>query len=191
MERQREIAKDYKMLVAARDKGLKDKNTYSGSGGERSGAVQGSSTMPAEFMATPANTAVGGSIPAEWRRQLEQDATQSSVVTSSEWPPQEWGEERRAASARLGPDREPEPPLQSVPVKVLVSGLDSLQVKGKRTPAKRGARKGTPKKGKAGKKRSPSPSSRRVGTPVPKAITEDSLEVVMDTTDDAGKGEAL
>jgi hypothetical protein len=69
--------------------------------------------------------------------------------------------------------------------------LDSLQVKGKRTPAKRGAKKGAPKKGKAGKKRSPSPASRRVATPVPKTVTEDDLEIVMDTTDDEGKGEAL
>jgi hypothetical protein len=78
-----------------------------------------------------------------------------------------------------------------MPVKVLVSGLDSLQVKGKRTPGKRGAKKGTPKKGKAGKKRSPSPSSRRVATPVPKTVTEDDVEIVMDTKDDGGKGEAL
>jgi hypothetical protein len=179
------------MLVAARDKGLKDNKTHSGSGGERSGAVQGSCTMPVEFMATPANAAVSTSSPVEWRRQLERDTTQSSVATPSVWPPQEWGEERRAASARLGPDREPEPPLQSVPVTVLVSGLDSLQVKGERTPAKRGAKKGTSKKGKAGKKRSPSPSSRRVATPVPKTVSEDALEVVLDTTDDVGKGEDL
>ena len=72
-----------------------------------------------------------------------------------------------------------------------MSGLDSLQVKGKRTPAKRGAKKGTPKKGKAGKKRSPFPSSRRVATPVPKTITEDALEIVMDTADDEGKRETL
>jgi hypothetical protein len=163
---------------------------YGGSGVEREQEIQKTFKMLKANREKEFNAAVGGSLPA-WRRQLERDTTLSSVATPSEWPPQEWGEDRRAASARLGPDREPEPPLQSAPVQVLVSGLDSLQVKGKRTPAKRGAKKGTPKKGKAGKKRSPSPASRRVATPVPKTITEDALEIVMDTADDEGKGEAL
>ena len=111
------------------------------------------------------------------------------MASPSEWPPQEWGEERRAASARLGPDREPEPPLRSAPVQVLVSGLDSLQVK--RTPAKRVAKKSTTKKGKAGKKRSPSPAARRVATPVPETVTVDALDTVMSTAEDEGKGDAL
>ena len=158
VERQREIEKDYKMLVAARDKGLKDNNTHSGGGQERSGTVQGSSIMPAAFMATPANTAVGSSRPVEWRRQLERDTTQNGVATPSEWPPQEWGEERRAASARAGPDREPEPPVQGTPVKILVSGLDTLKV------GKKSRKKGTPSKSKRKVKRSASPAAKRVGS---------------------------
>ena len=164
---------------------------HGGSGVERQRDIEKDFKMLKANRDRELNATGGSSRPVEWRRQLERDTTQSSVATPSEWPPQEWGEERRAASARLGPDREPEPPLQSAQVKVLVSGLDSLQVKGQRTPAKRGTKKGTPKKGKAGKKRSPSPASRRVATPVPKTVTEDDQEIVMDTTDDVGKGEAL
>jgi hypothetical protein len=66
VERQREIAKDYKMLVAARDKGLKDNSAHSGSGRGRSGTVQSSSKMPAEFMVTPATTAVGTVALVQW-----------------------------------------------------------------------------------------------------------------------------
>jgi len=187
VEREQEIKKTFKILKAKRDREL---NAEIGCSLpewrrqlERSGTVQGSSTMPAEFMATPANAAMSSSVPVEWRRQLERDTTQSSAATPSEWPPQEWGEERRAATARLGPDCEPEPPLQSAPVQVLVTGLDTLRVKGKRTPAKRGAKKGTPKKGKTGKKRTPSPASRRVAAAVPKADSEDDLEITMGTSD--------
>ena len=105
VERQREIEKDYKMLVAARNKGLfpEDKNACSGIVGKRSGTVQGSSAMPEEFLATTA-------VPA-WRQQLQldTDASNQMVGSSGQWPPREWGEERRAATARVGPDGEPDP----------------------------------------------------------------------------------
>ena len=89
VEREREIEKDNKMLLAARDKGLKDKNAHSGIGGKRSGTVQGSRTMPEEFMATTA-------VPA-WRQQLQldTDASNQMVNSSSQWPPQEWASATR------------------------------------------------------------------------------------------------
>jgi hypothetical protein len=179
VEREREIEKDYKMLVAARDKGLKDNNTHSGGGQERSGTIQGSSIMPAAFMATPANTAVGNStiVPA-WRHQLQLDTSAQVASSASEWPPQEWGEDRRAATARAGPDREPEPPVQGTPVKILVSGLDTLKV------GKKSRKKGTPSKSKRKVKRSASPAAKRVGS---SDATMESAEAAAST---GGKEEA-
>ena len=148
VERQREIEKDYKMLVAARNKGLfpEDKNACSGIVGKRSGTVQGSSAMPEEFLATTA-------VPA-WRQQLQldTDAPNQMVDSPSQWPLPEWGEKRRAATARAGPDGEPDPQVRGTPVKILVSGLDTLKV------TKKSREKGTPSKRKG--KRSPSSAAR-------------------------------
>ena len=152
VERMRGVEKDFAMLKAARDKGLmpKDPNSYSGCGGKRKGTPQGANVMPAEFMAS-------ATVPA-WRQQLQLDTSAQVASSASEWPPQEWGEDRRAATARAGPDREPEPPVQGTPVKILVSGLDTLKV------GKKSRKKGTPSKSKRKVKRSASPAAKRVGS---------------------------
>ena len=74
------------------------------------------------------------------------------VGSSSQWPPQERGEERRAATAQMGPDGEPDPEPRGTPVRILVSGLDTLKV------AKKSRERGTPSKRKG--KRPPSPAAR-------------------------------
>ena len=90
-------------------------------------------TPPSPSLSSFPSAQTNETTPAEWRRQLTRDTTSRSVGSSSEWPPREWGEEQRAATARLGPDSEPEPPLQPTPITVLAS----------RSPAKRGRPKGS------------------------------------------------
>jgi hypothetical protein len=127
--------------------------------------------MPEEFMATTA-------VPA-WRQQLQldTDASNQMVNSSSQWPPQEWGEERRAATARMGPDGEPDPQVRGTPVKILVSGLGTLKV------GKKIRKKGTPgkSKGKRKGKRSPSPAARTAG----------SSDTNMEGADDATAGKEV
>jgi hypothetical protein len=129
--------------------------------------------MPEEFMATMA-------VPA-WRQQLQRDTDASNQTenSSSQWPPQEWGEERRAATARMGPDGEPDPQVRGTPVKVLVSGLGTLKV------GKKIRKKGTPGKSKRKVKRSPSPAAKT-------AESSSSSDTIMERADDsaAGKEEA-
>jgi hypothetical protein len=169
VERQVGVEKDFKMLnKAARDKGLfpDDANAHSGVGGKRSGTVQGSSAMPEEFLAAPA-------VPS-WRQQLQLEANTSSPMAgpSSQWPPHEWGEERRAATARVGPDGEPDPQVRGTPVKALVSGLGTLKV------GKKIRKKGSPGKTKRKAKRSPSPAAKTTG----------SSDTIMERADDAATG---
>ena len=60
-----------------------------------------------------------------WRAQLAADNTRTAVSTITPWPPEEWGAEQRAATARKGPEAEPEPSqLRSKPTQILVSGLE-------------------------------------------------------------------
>jgi hypothetical protein len=56
---------------------------------------------------------------------LAADDTRTAVPTITPWPPEEWGAEQRAATARKGPEAEPEPSqLRSKPIQILVSGLE-------------------------------------------------------------------
>jgi len=154
VERQRDIERDFKMLVAARDAGLvpEGKKNASKPGGKQKGTVEGSNMVPRDVVAPP-------EVPA-WRQQMELDTATTDVatITASQWPPQEWGEERRAATARMGPDGEPDPEIRGAPVQILVSGLDTLKV------GKKSRKKGTPGKGKRKAKRSPSPATKTAGS---------------------------
>ena len=175
VERQREIERDFKMLVAARDAGLfpEGKKNASKPGGKQKGTVEGSNMVPRDVVAPP-------EVPA-WRQQMELDAATTDVatITASQWPPQERGEERRAATARMGPDGEPDPEIRGAPVQILVSGLDTLKV------GKKSRKKGTPGKGKRKAKRSPSPATKTAGSS--KATT---TNVEREDDSAAGKEEA-
>ena len=82
--------------------------------------------------------------------------------------------ERRAATARMGPDGEPEPEVRGTPIKVLVSGLGTLKV------GKEIRKKGTPSKSKSKRKvkRSPSPAARTAG----------SSDTIMEGAEDTASG---